>query len=267
MIRGDNVTTGYLSPQEANAGAFATGWFRTGDLGFIDSAGYLYLTGRLKEIINRGGEKVSPFEVDQALVEHGAVRQAATFGVRHATLGEDARRRCGPAGWRDGNGGTDPRAFLFGRLAEFKIPSRVVVVTTIPVSTTGKVQRTGLADRLAQQLQPAHVAPRDEMEREVAAMFGKVLGVTTAGALDNFFALGGDSLRGFQLLTRIRAHMHVDVSILDLFREPTVAQVAALVARAQQEAERIELERIIGEVEGLSDEAAGRLVHRNKSHR
>jgi oxalate---CoA ligase len=252
-----------VSPSDANAGAFVSGWFRTGDLGFIDTAGYLHLTGRLKEIINRGGEKVSPFEVDQALLEHGAVRLAATFGVRHATLGEDV---AAAVVLRDGATATaeEIRAFLFGRLADFKIPSRLVVVDAIPVGATGKIQRIGLADRLAGQLQPTHVAPRDAMELEVASMFGEVLGVTAVGALDNFFALGGDSLRGFQLLTRIRERRHVDVSILDLFREPTVAQLAALVARARQAAERIELERFIGEVESVSDEEAGRLVRRNK---
>ena len=88
--------------------------------------------------------------------------------------------------------------------------------------------------------------------------------MTAVGALDNFFALGGDSLRGFQLLARIRERMHVDVSILDLFREPTVAQLAAPIIRARQEAERVELERIIGEVESLSDEEAGRLASRQQ---
>lgn len=91
-------------------------------------------------------------------------------------------------------------------------------------------------------------------------MFREILGVTAVGALDNFFALGGDSLRGFQLLTRIRTRMHVDVSILDLFKEPTVARLAAVIARNRQEAERAALEQIINEVENISEEEAGRLV-------
>jgi acyl-CoA synthetase (AMP-forming)/AMP-acid ligase II/acyl carrier protein len=263
VIRGDNVTAGYLSPHEANAGSFASGWFRTGDLGFIDSAGNLYITGRLKEIINRGGEKVSPFEVDQALLEHGAVRQAATFGVRHATLGEDV---AAAVVLQDGATATaeEIRAFLFGRLAEFKIPSQLVVVAAIPVGATGKIRRAGLADLLAAQLQATYVAPRDAAELDLALLVREVLGVAKVGALDNFFALGGDSLSGFQLLARIRERMRVDLSILELFREPTVAQLAVACTRARQEAEWVELERILGEVERLSDEEAGRLARRNK---
>ena len=259
VIRGDNVTAGYVDLAEANAEAFVSGWFRTGDLGFIDPAGYLHLTGRLKEIINRGGEKVSPAEVDEALLEHAAVRAAATFGVHHPTLGQDV---AAAVVLNDGAKATadDIRAFLFGRLAEFRIPSRLVVVDTIPVSATGKVRRAGLAERLAGQLRPVHVVPRDAMELDVASMFREVLGATAVGALDNFFALGGDSLRGFQLLTRIRTRMHVDVSILDLFKEPTVARLAAVIARNRQEAERVDLERILGEVESLSEEEAGRLA-------
>ncbi len=232
VIRGDNVATGYAHSDAANEGAFASGWFRTGDLGFLDDAGYLYLAGRLKEIINRGGEKVSPSEVDEALQEHDAVRLAVTFGVRHATLGEDV---AAAIVLKEAARATaeEIRASLFGRLAEFKIPSRVVVVDAIPVGATGKIQRKGLAARLAAQLQPDYVAPRDATEMAVATLFCEVLGINLVGALDNFFALGGDSLRGTQVLTRIRARMHVDISILDLFREPTVAQLAAAIVRSR----------------------------------
>ena len=89
VIRGDNVTLGYDNHPKANAEAFVNGWFRTGDQGVIDAEGYLTLTGRLKEIINRGGEKISPREVDEALMDHPAVLQAVTFAIPHPMLGED----------------------------------------------------------------------------------------------------------------------------------------------------------------------------------
>ena len=89
VIRGDNVTAGYENNAKANADAFTNGWFRTGDQGLIDAEGYVRLTGRLKEIINRGGEKISPREVDEALMDHPAVLQVVTFAVPHDKLGRD----------------------------------------------------------------------------------------------------------------------------------------------------------------------------------
>ena len=121
VVRGANVTRGYCDDAQANAEAFATGWFRTGDQGRIDADGYVFLTGRIKEIINRGGEKVSPREIDDALLEHPAVDQAAAFGVRHETLGEDVAAavvlKPGARASKD-----QLREFLFGRLADYKIP-------------------------------------------------------------------------------------------------------------------------------------------------
>ena len=260
VIRGDNVTAGYAHPDAANEGAFAAGWLRTGDLGFLDDAGYLYLAGRLKDIINRGGEKVSPFEVDAALQQHDAVLAAVTFGVPHATLGEDV---AAAVVLKEAASATadEIRASLFGRLAEFKIPSRVVVVEAIPVGATGKIRRKDLAAELSTQLQPSYVAPRDATEQAISSLFCTVLGVASAGAGDNFFALGGDSLRGTQVLSRMRDSMHVNVSILDLFKAPTVEQLAAVVALKRRESEIAALEQSIVEIERLSDEEAFRLVH------
>ncbi len=260
VIRGDNVTRSYENNPEANAKAFTAGWFRTGDQGHIDDDGYLFLSGRLKEIINRGGEQVSPLEVDEALMEHPAVAQAVAFSVRHETLGEDVAAavvlKPGASASAD-----QIRASLFGRLAEFKIPSQLVILAAIPKGATGKIQRIGLAAKLAEQLKPAFVAPRDATEAAVAAIFAEVLGTTAAiGALDNFFALGGDSLRGFQALARIRNRLHADLSILDLFKEPTAAQLAARIEGARPQAPADSLEALLAEVEAISDEEAARLL-------
>ncbi len=150
-IRGANVTTGYEANPEANAEAFAGGWFHTGDLGLLDADGYLTITGRIKEIINRGGEKISPREVDEVLLDHPAVAQAVTFALPHDKLGEEVAAAIVPAG----NDGVDERAlrdFAAGRLADFKVPRRIVVVDEIPKGATGKVQRIGLHEKLVQYL-------------------------------------------------------------------------------------------------------------------
>jgi aryl carrier-like protein len=257
VIRGANVTAGYCVPREANADAFAGGWLRTGDLGFLDANGYLHITGRIKEQINRAGEKISPAEIDAALLDHPGVRMAAAFAIAHPTMGEDI---AAAVVLKDGatTSATELRAFLFGRISEWKIPNQIVVVDGIPTSATGKVARGELEAALGSRLRPAFVAPRDESEREIAALFGEVLGQREVGAHDSFFALGGDSLRGFQLLARIRVLWHIDVPILDLFKEPTVAQVAATTVRARVERERAVLERILSELEHTPDAEAAR---------
>jgi len=238
VIRGDNVMRGYEGDPEANRAAFIDGWFRTGDLGQLDADGYLTITGRLKEIINRGGEKVSPRDVEDALLEHGAVRQAAAFAVSHPTLGEDVAAavvlKAGASVAED-----ELRGFLFGRLPDFKIPSRVVIVDEIPRGATGKVRRLGLAARLADRLATTFVAPRGDTEAFVAGIFAEVLGVEQVGAADNFFALGGDSLRGGQVVARIRARRGVNLQLLTLFRKPTVAEFAREIEAARRGAESV----------------------------
>ena len=147
VIRGANVTRGYENNPEANAAAFAHGWFRTGDQGAIDGAGHLTLTGRLKEIINRGGEKIAPREVDDVLMAHPAVAQAVAFAVPHPKLGEDVAALIV---LRDGAeaGERELRAFAARSLADFKVPRTILFRDEIPKGATGKLQRIGLAEKL-----------------------------------------------------------------------------------------------------------------------
>lgn len=151
VISGPNVTPGYEGNPEANAKSFfmAEGhrWFRTGDQGSFDDEGYLTLTGRLKEIINRGGEKVSPLEVDAVLMDHPAVQQVVTFAIAHPKLGEEVGAA---VVLREGHDASerDIRAFAETRLAAFKVPRRVVILGEIPKGATGKLQRIGLAAKL-----------------------------------------------------------------------------------------------------------------------
>ncbi|MBP7593057.1 MAG: AMP-binding protein [Chloroflexi bacterium] len=147
VIRGRNVTPGYENNPQANAENFTNGWFRTGDQGIQDEDGYLTITGRLKEIINRGGEKISPREVDEVLMDHPAVQQAVTFAMPHPKLGEEV---AAAVVLRDGAEATerDIRDFAAERLAPFKVPRKVLILTEIPKGPTGKLQRIGLAEKL-----------------------------------------------------------------------------------------------------------------------
>jgi acyl-CoA synthetase (AMP-forming)/AMP-acid ligase II len=147
VIRGRNVTLGYESNPEANAKAFTNGWFRTGDQGALDGAGYLRLTGRLKELINRGGEKISPLEVDTVIMDHPAVAQVVTFGMPHDKLGEDV---AAAVVLREGSACDERelRVFVGERLADFKVPRKILFLEEIPKGATGKLQRIGLAEKL-----------------------------------------------------------------------------------------------------------------------
>jgi len=147
VIRGPNVTAGYENNPDANAGAFANGWFHTGDQGAMDTEGYFRITGRLKEIINRGGEKISPREVDEILMDHPAVAQVVTFAMPHDKLGEDV---AAAIVLREGAAASerDIRDFAATRLADFKVPRKLVFLEEIPKGATGKLQRIGLAAKL-----------------------------------------------------------------------------------------------------------------------
>ena len=147
VIRGEDVTEGYENNPQANAESFTEGWFRTGDQGRMDAEGYLTVTGRLKEIINRGGEKISPREVDEVLMDHPAVAQAVAFAIPHDKLGEEV---AAAIVLRDGAAAseTDIREFAATRLAPFKLPRKVLILDDIPKGATGKVQRARLAEVL-----------------------------------------------------------------------------------------------------------------------
>lgn len=151
VISGSNITPGYENNVDANKNSFfkfeGKRWFRTGDQGAFDADGYLTLTGRLKEIINRGGEKISPLEVDEVLMDHPEIVQVVTFAVSHKKLGEDVAA----AVVLEENSGvteSDLRAFAAERMVDFKVPKKIVILSEIPKGATGKLQRIGLAEKL-----------------------------------------------------------------------------------------------------------------------
>lgn len=234
VIRGANVTQGYENNPRANAQAFTHGWFRTGDQGYLDPDGYLYITGRLKELINRGGEKISPREIDEVLLDHPAIAQAVTFAVPHPTLGEQVA----VAAVLQPEAQVDEQAirkFAADRLPAFKVPSQIIVVEDIPKGATGKLQRIGLAEKLASHLKPAFIAPETETEIQLATIWSEVLGIDSIGIQDNFFALGGDSLKAMQVLAKLQTTFQVDLPLSSLYQTSTIQQLAeALTAPSQQ---------------------------------
>ncbi len=143
--------SGYENNPEANAETFQNGWFRTGDTGCLDTGGYLYLTGRVKEMINRGGSKVSPLDVDAVLVQHPAVAEAATFGFPHSSLGEDVAAAVVVTDQDITE--RELRSFAASRLAMYKVPSRFVFVSEIPKTSLGKVRRLLLTEQFKAELE------------------------------------------------------------------------------------------------------------------
>ncbi len=145
VVRGGNVVDGYENNPEANASAFSAGWFRTGDQGYVDAEGYLTLTGRLKELINRGGEKISPLEIDDLLLRHPAVAEALAFAVPHKTLGEDVHAA---VVLKSAASEQELREHCARFLADFKVPRQIHILDALPRGATGKLQRISMAKTL-----------------------------------------------------------------------------------------------------------------------
>lgn len=230
VIRGANVTPGYLANPDANQAAFAHGWFHTGDQGRLDADGYLHLTGRLKELINRGGEKLAPREIDEALLAHPGVRQALAFSIPHAQLGEDV----GAAVELRASGSLseeDLRDWAASRLASFKVPRIIRIVEKIPTGPTGKLQRIGLAAKLGidpidDTAPTAYVAPRNAREAAITALWSRYFPAKEIGVQTRFEALGGDSLLAARMLTELEMELGVSVSMPRFLADSTIACLA-----------------------------------------
>lgn len=237
-IRGDNVFSGYADNPDANSSAFHEGWFRTGDQGYLDQEGYLYINGRLKEIINRGGEKISPREIDDVLLSHFSVAQAVTFALPHPTLGETvaAAVKLQPGGIADEQ---TLQRFAAHYLAPFKVPDRIVFVAEIPKGATGKLQRIGLAEKLGLSIAnlplktQAYVAPRSSIESRIAEIWEVVLAIAPISIHDHFLDLRGDSIRAIQIITRIRQEFNIEISQQILLTQPTIAEMALTILKHQ----------------------------------
>lgn len=237
-IRGANVTPGYENNPTANEQAFTNSWFRTGDQGHFDSDGYLYITGRLKELINRGGEKIAPREIDEILLQHPSVSLAVTFSVPHPTLQEDVAAAVVLAQGESVET-SQLQNFVAERLADFKVPRQIIIVDEIPKGPTGKIQRIDLAEQLGIVGDPATEnagtvvsVPRNDVEKQLFDVWCQVLGVAEIGIHASFFSqLGGDSITATQIASRVRDIFGCDLSISDFFgHADTVAGMAQLIS-------------------------------------
>ncbi len=239
VLRGHTITRGYEGNTEANQQAFTRGWFRTGDEGYIDDEGYVFISDRLKEIINRGGEKISPREIDEVLLRHPEVAQAVSFSIPHVQLGEDVGAAVvlkADSKVRE----SDLRRFAAKDLAFFKVPRVICRLDEIPKGPTGKIQRVGLAERLDLQPLDDQAIPKaefraasTEIEKELLRIWGEVLKTQNIGIDDSFFALGGDSILATKIMVRLTNRLGARISLVDFMDTPTIAAVA----------ERIESER------------------------
>jgi acyl-CoA synthetase (AMP-forming)/AMP-acid ligase II/acyl carrier protein len=231
-LRGPTITRGYDNDAAATRDAFREGWFRTGDLGYLDDEEYLFLVGRIKDVINRGGQKVAPGEVEDALLSHPDVMEAAVFAVPHARLGADVAAAV-VLGPNAPVGAQEIQTFLRKRLASFKVPGLIRIVPHIPKGAGGKIKRNELAGALS-LMQPAArmrpgkkiETPGSALEKQTAEIWADVLDVDQIGIEQDIFALGADSIVLTQLISRLRERFGVDLALKDIFEAPTIAALA-----------------------------------------
>ncbi len=225
-LRGPNMTLGY-DDQVASAEAFTKdGWFRTGDLGRLDDDGFLYIVGRLKEVINRGGAKILPGKIEAVLTRHHSVAEAAAFGLPHERLGEDVAVAVVAAKDAEINE-AELRAFALasGDLSEAEVPRRVIQLALLPKTFTGKIQRALLAESFRAPAPAAEPSATIE-EAAIIEIWREVFGLSKIGATDDFFHLGGDSLMGVEVAMRIAEDFDVKLTLRALFDAPTPRSLA-----------------------------------------
>lgn len=237
MLRGPNMSRGYYNDEAATQAAFRDGWFRTGDLGYLDADGYLFIVGRIKDVINRGGQKISPLEVEEILLSHPAVLEAGVFAVPHQKLGENV---AAVVVLRPNSEATSDqlRQFARKRLAAYKVPSLIRSVAALPKGASGKVKRNALAELIGRtEDADEERLPRNTLETQLAEIWAGLLELPQVGIDQDVFALGADSLAVTQMRSRLRERFNVDFSFEDIF---DCATVTALAARIETAASRRE---------------------------
>ena len=241
VLRGPTLTKGYDNSVAATNAAFRDGWFRTGDLGYLDSDGYLFIVGRIKDVIKRGGQQVAPAEVEEALLGHPDVVEAAAFSVPHPRLGEEVAAVVVPRP-NTKVSVQQLRNFAGDRLAKFKVPSLILFVPEIPKEPSGKIRRSGLATAFSVRLPNAQTKrgrnklnPRSELEAQLAEIWADLLELDQVGVDQDVFTLGANSLTVTQMLSRLQTRFGLHFSFNDIFDAPTTAALAIRVKALQSD--------------------------------
>jgi acyl-CoA synthetase (AMP-forming)/AMP-acid ligase II/acyl carrier protein/lauroyl/myristoyl acyltransferase len=234
VVRGPTVFDGYLDDDEANRAAFVGGWYRTGDLGRLDEEGFLTITGRVKELINRGGKKISPREVENVLAAHAAVKELKVFAIPHSSLGQEV---AAAAVLREGASASEAelKAFASSQLADSKIPRRIFFRSSLPLGPTKKLDLQALVRECTALLEAERRGRADAGSALLAAegfirdLWSASLGTAT-GLDDNFFLLGGDSLKAVEILLAIEQRFGLELPAEVMYGQGgTVRGLAALV--------------------------------------
>lgn len=230
MLRGPSVTPGYLYDIDDTPTGLVEAWLATGDIGVVDAEGDLRVVGRTKEIINRGGEKISPYDVEKVLLQHPAVREAAAFAVPHPRLGENVAA----AVVLNEGAGADSSAlieFLHDRLAPFQMPRHVHVLANLPKGATGKISRAKLSASLADPLRET-VVPDAPLQIQIAEIWQRILKRDDFGIDDDFFEAGGDSLQATEMLLELEAETRQTIAPSEIKAELTIRHLVETLVSA-----------------------------------
>jgi len=228
-VKGETVFKGYLDNDEANKAAFDNGWFITGDMGWLDEDGYLYLTGRLKETINKGGEKISPEEVETWLTNYPAIEEAVVFGISHPVLGEEVAAAIVLHPDQKTIDISDLKMYLSKELFEFKIPVHILVTGKLPKSENGKIMRREAISLFYPQISIIHHnsssnSPCTPVEQYVFGWFNKILNTSDIGIDEEFTSLGGTSFNVAELLSGMEAELGEIIPVVTFMRASSVAK-------------------------------------------
>lgn len=232
VVRGPSVIHRYLGAADVSAPFFFGDWLRTGDIGRFDADRYLYIVGRTKELIKRGGLAVYPDEIDNALVSHPAVAEAVTFSLVHPTLGEELVAAVVPAA---GHAPTEEqlKAHLSASLSGYKVPAAMLIVERLPKTETGKIVRREAPSYFAEAFRPSNIPANGEGEEALLAIWRDILSRSDFGVTDNVLLLGADPIRARSAAEALRSRLGQTLPTHTIIAHPTVRAMAALLSPAR----------------------------------